>query len=89
MPLNPKIIVTESRHPKSLTHFKLKETLDESKITVAATSRNTMEALNKAKCMAHSGDLIIATGSLFIAAEIIEIEHKLNPEIYPDINPFR
>jgi hypothetical protein len=33
--------------------------------------------------------LIIATGSLFIAAEIIEIEHKLNPEIYPDINPFR
>ena len=89
MPLNPKIIVTESRHPKSLRHFKLKETLDESKITVAATSRNTMEALNKAKCMAHSGDLIIATGSLFIAAEIIEIEHKLNPEIYPDINPFR
>ena len=89
MPLNPKIIVTESRHPKSLTHFQLARTLHESKITVTATSRNTIDALNRAKYMAHSGDLIIATGSLFIAAEIIEIEHNLNPEIYPDINPSR
>ncbi len=46
-----------------------------------------IDALNRAKYMAHSGDLIIATGSLFIAGEIIEIEHNLNPEIYPDINP--
>ena len=89
MPLDPKIIITESRHPKSLTNFKLSETLYESKIIVTTTTTNTVEALAKAKSMAHPGDLIIATGSLFVAAEIIEIEHNLDPEIYPDINPSR
>jgi len=89
MPLKPKIIVTESRHPKSLTNFNLSETLYESKIIVTTTTTNTIEALAKAKSMAQPGDLIIATGSLFVAAEIIEIEHNLDPEIYPDINPSR
>jgi hypothetical protein len=29
--------------------------------------------------------VILATGSLFVAAEIIEIEHGIEPELYPDI----
>jgi len=41
--------------------------------------------LECAKRLANSDDLILGTGSLFIAAEIIEIEHGFEPELYPDI----
>ncbi|HIF71805.1 MAG TPA: bifunctional folylpolyglutamate synthase/dihydrofolate synthase [Dehalococcoidia bacterium] len=84
-PLNPKIIVTESRHPKSLTNIELSDALGESKIFVSAVTTNTCEALSHAKKLANSNDLILATGSLFVAAEIVEIEHGIEPELYPDI----
>jgi dihydrofolate synthase / folylpolyglutamate synthase len=84
-PLNPKIIVTESRHPKSLTDLELSEALGASKIPVSVVTSNTHEALAHAKILAGKNDLILATGSLFIAAEIVEIEHGIEPELYPDI----
>ena len=84
-PLNPKIIVTESRHPKSLTDLELSEALGASKIPVCAVTSNTHEALAHAKSLAAKDDLILATGSLFIAAEVVEIEHGIEPELYPDI----
>ena len=79
---SPKIIVTQSRHPKSFDIKKMKNLLVNSKIKVIEYSENTNLALNKAKKLAKSNDLILATGSLFIAAEIIEIEKKIQPEIY-------
>jgi len=84
-PLNPKFIVTESRHPKSLTHSELSEALGDSKISVLATTATTQEALDQAKQMANNGDLILGTGSLFVAAEIAELELNIEPELYPDI----
>lgn len=84
-PLNPKIIVTESRHPKSLTDLELSEALGASKIPVSVVTSNTNEALAHAKKLAGKDDLILATGSLFIAAEVVEIEHGIEPELYPDI----
>ena len=85
-PLNPKIIVTESRHPKSLTNLELSEALGASKIPLSAVTSNTHQALAHAKKLAGKDDLILATGSLFIAAEVVEIEHGIEPELYPDIN---
>ena len=84
-PLNPKIIVTESRHPKSLTHLELSEALGDSKIPVLATTATTQEALEQAKHLANSSDLILGTGSLFVAAELAELELGIEPELYPDI----
>ena len=84
-PLNPKTIVTESRHPKSLTNLELSEALGSGKIRVSKVTSNTREALEHAKSLAGKDDLIIATGSLFIAAEVVEIEHGIEPEMYPDI----
>ena len=84
-PLQARIVVTESRHPKTLTGFELADALSECKINTAVTTSNTGEALREARRLAGDGDLILATGSLFIAAEIIEIEHGIEPELYPDI----
>jgi dihydrofolate synthase/folylpolyglutamate synthase len=84
-PLSPKFITTQSRHPKSLTDLELSEALGDSKMVVRANTINTVDALACAKRLANSDDLILGTGSLFIAAEIIEIEHGFEPELYPDI----
>ncbi len=84
-PLLPRIIVTQSRHPKSLTNLELSSALGESKIPVLKVTNNTLDALKYAKETATASDVIIATGSLFVAAEIIEIEQGIEPELYPDI----
>jgi dihydrofolate synthase/folylpolyglutamate synthase len=84
-PLSPRIIVTQSRHPKSLTNIELSSALSESKIPVANVTNNTHDALTHAKEAATASDVIIATGSLFVAAEIVEIEQGIKPELYPDI----
>jgi dihydrofolate synthase / folylpolyglutamate synthase len=84
-PLIPKIIVTESRHPKSLTSFELSDALGESKIPMYSATESTREALTLAKNLAKTDDLIVAAGSLFVAAEIIELEQGIEPELYPDI----
>ncbi|MBN4064371.1 bifunctional folylpolyglutamate synthase/dihydrofolate synthase [Dehalococcoides mccartyi] len=85
LPLNPVFITTESRHPKSLTDSELSEALGESKISVKISTSNTYEALEQAKKIANNNDLILGTGSLFVAAEIIEIEQRITPELYPYI----
>jgi folylpolyglutamate synthase/dihydropteroate synthase len=85
VPLDPQIVVTESRHPKSLTAYELADALSECTIGVGAKTSDTREALDTARGLAKDGDLILATGSLFVAAEIIEIEHEITPELYPDI----
>ncbi|MBR92177.1 MAG: hypothetical protein CL903_05200 [Dehalococcoidia bacterium] len=79
---SPKIIVTQSRHPKSLDNKTMKNLLVNSKIKIMEYAENTNSALIKAKKLAKSNDLILATGSLFIAAEVVEIEEKIQPEIY-------
>ncbi len=87
LPLNPIFITTESRHPKSLTSSELSDALEDSKISVSINTANTQEALEQAKRLANIDDLILGTGSLFVAAEIIELEHEIKPELYPDIKP--
>ncbi|MBT4340963.1 MAG: bifunctional folylpolyglutamate synthase/dihydrofolate synthase [Chloroflexi bacterium] len=84
-PFKPIFITTESRHPKSLTNLELSKLLGECKIGVHQSTSNTSDALNVAKNLANENDLILGTGSLFVAAEIVEIEHKIEPELYADI----
>ena len=45
------------------------------------------EALIQARDLADEGDLILATGSLFVAAEIREEILRIEPELYPDLLP--
>ena len=45
------------------------------------------EALALARSMAGPDDLILGTGSLFVAAELREAELGIRPELYPDLLP--
>jgi len=42
-------------------------------------------ALREARAIASTGDVIVATGSLFLAAEVREILLSITPELYPDL----
>ncbi len=51
----------------------------------ALETANPGAALAKALELAGDGDLILATGSLFVAAEVREAMLGIEPEIYPDL----
>jgi hypothetical protein len=42
-------------------------------------------ALGAARAISSKGDVIVATGSLFLAAEVREILLSITPELYPDL----
>jgi len=79
------IVVTQTRHPKAIPAELLAETLLADQIAVSAVAPDAPAALEAARRLAASRDLIIATGSLFLAAEIIEHVLNIEPELYPDL----
>ncbi|MBM3158022.1 MAG: bifunctional folylpolyglutamate synthase/dihydrofolate synthase [Chloroflexi bacterium] len=80
-PVADAVIVTRSRHPRATRHEVLVAEFTRlgRKAEVAGT---VAEAVAKAKKRAGRGDLICATGSLFLIAEVIEYVKGLRPEVY-------
>jgi len=83
--LLPKVIVTRTRHPKAVPAEIVAKALQRDNVPVAAITTDVESALREASRMAVSGSVIVATGSLFVAAEIRETVLSIQPEIYPDM----
>jgi dihydrofolate synthase/folylpolyglutamate synthase len=83
--LSPRVIVTRSRHPKAVDPDDFASALQQVNISAVAVTRTTREALVQARQIAGENGAIIATGSLFIAAEVIETVSGIQPEMYSDI----
>ena len=78
------VIATQARHPRALLVEELSGMLEErGATTVPAPS--PMEALAQARDAAGPKGLILATGSLFLAAEVREAALGIEPEIYPTL----
>ncbi len=77
-------IAAQARHPRALNVEELSRMLKErgAATSIAPTPR---EALEMARAEAGPGDLILATGSLFLAAEVREAALGIEPEIYPSL----
>ena len=77
-------IATKSRHPRGLDTGELSEMLKErgAETVIAPTPR---EALELARVEAGPRDLVLATGSLFLAAEVREAALGIEPETYPSL----
>ena len=81
-PLATVAIATRSRHPRALApSLVLEELLRQGAATELTES--VAAAADRALALAGPGDLICATGSLFVAAEAIEYVKGIPPEIYP------
>ncbi len=87
--LKPRVVVTQSRHPKAVEPGEFAAALERDNVPVAAVTADVASALETAYRMAGPGTLIVATGSLFVAAEVIEHVQRIEPELYLDLRvPF-
>ena len=87
--LGPRVVITKSRHPKAVEPADFAAALRRDNVPVAAVTGDVASALETAHGMAGPGTLIVATGSLFVAAEVIEHVQGIEPELYPDLRgPF-
>jgi len=83
---NPLVFATRSRHPRSLSPASLAaefRSLGTEAIEVASVA----EALERALSQSQTGDLVLGTGSLFVAAELREAVLGIETEFYPDLLP--
>ena len=76
------IVATASRHPRSMQAVEVADLFPESGKPVLVST--PAEALGIAMEIAEKNDLVLATGSLFLAAEIREVALGIEPEIYPE-----
>ncbi|MEC9308500.1 MAG: folylpolyglutamate synthase/dihydrofolate synthase family protein [Chloroflexota bacterium] len=83
--IEPRVVVTESRHPRSLDSNKLYDHFVDSGLNEVKRTDDVDTALKIAKTWAGSDDLILIIGSLFVAAEGREEVLGIIPEIYPDL----
>ncbi len=78
----PQVFVSRSRHPRSLAPATLAAQFRAQGVDAAQTG-TVAEAVDQALSLAKPGDLVLATGSLFVAAEVREAMLGIEPELYP------
>jgi dihydrofolate synthase/folylpolyglutamate synthase len=80
------VYATRSRHPRSAAPAALAAEFQA--LGAQAIECPTVAlALAQATAQAQPGDLVLGTGSLFVAAELREAALGITPEIYPDLLP--
>ncbi len=84
--LSPRIIAVRSRHPRSMSSEAIAQAFSQGGVQTVYESDDISRATNYAVDMAQRGDLILGTGSLFVAAEIIETIRGKEPELYPSLD---
>ena len=84
-----RVIASRSRHPRSLRQSEIVDeflTAGFPEDSLAETS-NVADAIDLAVGNAQDDELILVTGSLFVAAEAREAILDIEPESYPDLLP--
>ena len=83
--LSPVVVAVRSRHPRSAPSEGVAELFESRGLPVAYRTEDVGEGTRHALEMAGDGDLVLGTGSLTVAAEVIEYVRGISPELYPTI----
>lgn len=86
-PMASVAIAGRSRHPRSMAPGVVAEALTAGGAAVVHEADSVGRALELARTLASDDDLILGTGSLFVAAELREAALGMEPEVYPDLLP--
>lgn len=86
-PVADMAIATRSRHPRSMAPNAVADLLRQTGVKCLGQSGTVAQALQLAREEAAPDDLILATGSLFVAAEAREEALGIEAELYPDLLP--
>ncbi|MBI4233523.1 MAG: bifunctional folylpolyglutamate synthase/dihydrofolate synthase [Chloroflexi bacterium] len=85
-PLRPRVLATRSRHPRSAAPRDLAALFARHGLEAQALPA-VAEAIRLAREQAGEGDLVLATGSLFVTAEVREALLGIQGEEYPELMP--
>ena len=80
--LKPILIPVSSRHPKSVSCEVVKETSLCCGIDTIGRYDTVSQGLDYALSIASEKDLVLATGSLSVVAEVSEAINQISPEFY-------
>ncbi|PKB65722.1 MAG: hypothetical protein BZY82_07440 [SAR202 cluster bacterium Io17-Chloro-G3] len=80
------LIATKSRHPRSASPERVATAFSKLGLETLQVE-TTHEGLSYAMGLAQEDDLVLATGSLFVAAEVRESALGISGEIYPSLLP--
>ena len=81
------VYATRSRHPRSVAPDELGEMFRDLGVASVCETETVGEAVSLARQAAGPEDLVLGTGSLFVAAELREAVLGIEPELYPDLLP--
>jgi len=84
--LNPTVLAAKSRHPRGVQTSQVADIFGVHGLTVFQFE-NIRTAMNQALEMADEEDLVLVTGSLFVAAEAREFLKGIVGEVYPELQP--
>ena len=84
--VSPLVIPVKSRHPRSMSAEAIARQVAEEGLEMAGQFDVIRDATKCAMEMWKEGDLILGTGSLFVAAEVIEAVKGKEPEVYPSLD---
>lgn len=82
-----RVYATRSRHPRSLAAGSLGQLFRAQGVADVIETDTVSQAVDLALQGAQPGDLLLAAGSLFVAAEVREAVLGIAPELYPDLLP--
>ncbi|MBI2872986.1 MAG: bifunctional folylpolyglutamate synthase/dihydrofolate synthase [Chloroflexi bacterium] len=86
--LGGRMVVTGSRHPRATPTERLAAAFQRLGVAVQEVEE-VMQAVQVARALASPDDLVLATGSLFVAAEAIQSLRGIAGERYPEMEPPR
>jgi len=86
-PLEPEAIIVRSRHPRSGDTTRAADAAREVGIEVVGLSDTVVGGFDMAIERSAPGDIILCTGSLSVASEVLEELRGIEPEIYPNLRP--
>ncbi len=81
--LDPIIIITNSRQPRAMEVNSLASMFNKKGVRVHVAD-NAWDAVKMSEKLSGKDDILVATGSLFVAAEVREIIKGIDPELYYD-----
>ena len=86
--ISPEIVAVRSRHPRALPSDIIANQVKNQGLKVIYQSDNISKGINYALDRTIGRGLILGTGSLFVAAEILEVIEGRQPEIYPELESY-
>ena len=81
--LSPLVLAVRSRDPRALESGVIAEAAQDLGLSVALQSDDVAAATRRGLELAGEGGLVVAAGSLTVAAEVIEEMEGIEPELYP------